>query len=747
MIGQARAKFMAALMVTGAVAGGIGLVPAQAANPVSTSYASGYAKAPNYYDVSSGPAQGSFSFTVTNNTSGTISTTVEFIGDRIISVQGVNVSAGYPAYSESYLGAHFSQTIQQFYALYQKQPLTLGPNVSQTVTFQFQLTKCGYYQFDSDAVGNSVPGLFATGFTRVIGCGPFISTTPAPTTGAVGTVISDTATLSGGASPTGTVTFSLYGPGDSTCSGTNLVAGLTGFAGVPLSGASAVSAGYATTQPGTYNWVASYSGDVSNPAVTSACGAEQVVIQQAQPLISTTPSTLQATVGASISDGAVVSGGYTPTGTVTFALYGPADTACSGPDLVAGLSGFSGVPLSVGMASSASYPTTATGTYSWVATYNGDANNLPAVSGCGSEQVVIQPAQPSISTTASAAEVTIGAPISDSATVTGGFNPTGTVSFALYGPGDGTCSGPNLVAGMAGFADVPLSGGSAGSPAFATSAVGTYNWVATYNGDANNNPVSSGCGAEQVVVDMAKPELATTPSPTQTSLGGSVSDTAMVSGGYSPGGTVSFALYGPNDSTCSGTNLVAGIAGFSGVPLSGGLATSPAYTPTQVGTYNWVATYSGDADNQGATSGCGAEQVVVTKPLGNQGCTPGFWKNPRHYSLWTGYSPTQLVGSVFTVPSTFPDGSSGDDLASSTLAEALAFKGGSTLNGAAQILLRAATSGLLNASSPGVAYSMTAAQIITSVDSALNSGDRSQIINLATAIDDANNGQGGCPLS
>jgi hypothetical protein len=31
-------------------------------------------------------------------------------------------------------------------------------------------------------------------------------------------------------------------------------------------------------------------------------------------------------------------------------------------------------------------------------------------------------------------------------------------------------------------------------------AAGTYNWVATYNGDANNGPVTSPCGSEKVVV-------------------------------------------------------------------------------------------------------------------------------------------------------------------------------------------------------------------------------------------------------
>lgn len=301
----------AAAIGTVALGGGLGMVAAQAANEVHTSYATGYQKAPAYYDLSQGPAIGTFSYTVTNLTTSTIDTNVEFIADRILTYEGIDVSdgqPGQPGLTESELGANFAQTTQQYNVVYETQPLSLAPSAVQTVTFGFQLTECGYYQFDSDAVHNAVPGLFATGFTRVIGCTP-------------------------------------------------------------------------------------------------------------------------------------------------------------------------------------------------------------------------------------------------------------------------------------------------------------------------------------------------------------------------------------------------------------------------------------------------------PKPLGDQGCTPGFWKNQRHYSLWTGYSPTELLSSVFDVPATFPDGSSGASLSSATLAEALAFRGGSTLNGAAQILLRAATSSLLNASSPGVAFSMTTAQIVSSVDAALSSGSRTQITDLATTLDDANNGVGGCPLS
>jgi len=352
---------------------------------------------------------------------------------------------------------------------------------------------------------------------------------------------------------------------------------------------------------------------------------------------------------------------------------------------------------------------------------------------------------PSISTTASPTSGTVGVVISDTAVLSGGLSPTGTVTFALFGPGDTTCAGTNLVAGLPGFANVPLSGGSASSAGYPTTQMGTFNWVATYNGDANNNAVASACGTEAVTVLPASPAISTIPSPAAGTVGVVISDSAHVTGGLSPTGTVSFALYGPGDTTCAGPNLVAALSGFANVPLSGGNASSAGYTTTQVGIYRWVASYSGDANNNAAVSGCNAEQVTITKPLGGQGCTPGFWKNPKHFALWVGYTPNELVSAVFSVPASFPDGSDGTSLASSSLAGALAFQGGSTLNGASQILLRAAVAALLNASNPNVAYPMTTGQIVTAVNAALNSGDRTQITNLATKLDNANNG--GCPLS
>src|SRR3982074_2897134 len=79
---------------------------------------------------------------------------------------------------------------------------------------------------------------------------------------------------------------------------------------------------------------------------------------------------------------------------------------------------------------------------------------------------------------------------------------------------------------------------------------GAYKRVATYNGDAGNNSVTSPCGSETVVVTKAMPSIVTTPSGS-VPAGGRISGSAKLSGGFSPSGSVLFTLYGPGDLTCT----------------------------------------------------------------------------------------------------------------------------------------------------------------------------------------------------
>jgi hypothetical protein len=124
-------------------------------------------------------------------------------------------------------------------------------------------------------------------------------------------------------------------------------------------------------------------------------------------------------------------------------------------------------------------------------------------------------------------------------------------------------------------------------------------------------------------------------------------------------------------------------------------------------------------------------------PPGEEGCTPGYWKN--HPKAWapTGYTTTMTVEDVFDVPDAF-------NLDSKTLLQALSFQGGPYKLGAARTLLRIATAAVLNAAHPDVDYPLTAADIISQVNAALL-GTRGQMLTLKDTLDMYNNL--GCPIN
>ncbi|TMM32604.1 MAG: DUF11 domain-containing protein [Actinobacteria bacterium] len=95
--------------------------------------------------------------------------------------------------------------------------------------------------------------------------------------------LTDTATLSGGTSDaTGTITFTLYGPdptpasnSEDDCAPANLVDTASADVNKGADGASYDSSPAITVnEPGTYHWVASYSGDNNNKGSESTCGAD-----------------------------------------------------------------------------------------------------------------------------------------------------------------------------------------------------------------------------------------------------------------------------------------------------------------------------------------------------------------------------------------------------------------------------------------------------------------------------------------
>jgi hypothetical protein len=198
-----------------------------------------------------------------------------------------------------------------------------------------------------------------------------------------------TATFTSGASPTGTIDYSITGPSSTpTCTGgtslgtaTATAAGDTGSYS-PTSGYP--SGGWTPTSIGDYWLYASYpSGDNNNNAANSGCGASEVVVSLATPTLTVT-GPAAGTVGTAIptsSIGATIAGGDTPTGTISYYVYGPqatAPTTCAGTAL--------GTATSTGDNTyhpSAGFTPTTAGDYWWYATYPGDTHNSSTNSGCG----------------------------------------------------------------------------------------------------------------------------------------------------------------------------------------------------------------------------------------------------------------------------------------------------------------------------------------------------------------------------
>ena len=135
--------------------------------------------------------------------------------------------------------------------------------------------------------------------------------------------------------------------------------------------------------------------------------------------------------------------------------------------------------------------------------------------------------------------------------------------------------------------------------------------------------------------------------------------------------------------------------------------------------------------------------------------TPGFWKNhfdPNNgHDAWvyTNYASNPLLGSVFNLGdfgSQTPKGLT-KTYAELTLLDALSLKGGTNTKGALEILLRAGTAALLNASfhekmhGTVVGYfPKTSAEIIAMVNAAILSHDRDTMIAVAGQLDYWNNG-------
>jgi hypothetical protein len=418
---------------------------------------------------------------------------------------------------------------------------------------------------------------------------PTITTSLSASAGKIGDTVTDSATLAGATSNAGgTVTYTVY-----TDSGCSLNAQPAGTVTV-TSGVVPNSNPIMLNNAGTFFWQAVYSGDANNNTATSACTSEQVVIRP-NPTITTSLSASAGKIGDVVTDSATLGGGITATagGTVTYTVY--TDSACSLNAQPAGT-----VTVTNGVVPN-SNPITfnSAGTFFWQAVYSGDANNNTATSACTSEQVVIRP-NPTIATSLSESAGKLGDVVTDSATLGGGITATagGTVTYTVY-----TNSGCSLNAQPAGTVTV-TNGVVPNSNPITFNSAGTFFWQAVYSGDANNNGATSSCASEQLIIPKNAPGATTA----QNLL---PNDSATLSGGFNPGGMLTFNLYKAGDSTCSGPTLYTQIVNVNG---NGTYSTTNTSTlATDVGTYKWQIVYSGDSNNTGFTSACGVESFTISQ--------------------------------------------------------------------------------------------------------------------------------------
>src|SRR3989441_1056508 len=199
-------------------------------------------------------------------------------------------------------------------------------------------------------------------------------------------------------------------------------------------------------------------------------------------------------------------------------------------------------------------------------------------------------------TTSATPQATAGGTISDQATLAGssGPNATGTINFTVFGPNNTTCTLPGTPGGSA------LVSGDGTYPSSAVPVVlaGTYRWIASYTGDGNNNGFAAECNAptEPSQLSTASPTVTTSATP-QASAGGQVSDVAHLTLGTNPTGLISFTLYSDAGCTISVFTSSATVSG------NGDYSSGP-FTANEGGAYRWIASYSGDGNNNGFTTAC-----------------------------------------------------------------------------------------------------------------------------------------------
>ncbi len=452
------------------------------------------------------------------------------------------------------------------------------------------------------------------------------------------TAVTDQASLSGtsASGATGTVTYTVYS--DASC--TTKVAGGTAQS-ITTPGTLPASSPVSLSTPGTYYWVASYSGDTNNVASASKCGSEtETVTSPVARADNDDDIALRRRKERDEHHRAQEHAGERPGHPDRHQRehgHGNGDLHRLLRRQLHDQGGRRHRPVH-------HHPGHPAGLLAGEPVHPGDLllgrqlqrryRQRRLGVECGAEtETVSAPAATSTTTTTSltggghsGTSITVpeNTPVTDQASLTGtnASSATGTITYTVY-------SDANCTTKVAGGTARPSPRRAARRPPrrCALSTPGTYYWVATYSGDTENVGSHSGCGAETETVSAP----AATSTTTTTSLTGGghsgtsitvpentpVTDQASLTGtnASSATGTITYTVY--SDANCT-TKVAGGTA--QTITTAGSPPASSAVSLTTPGTYYWVATYSGDTENVGSHSGCGAETETVSPPPGGASC-------------------------------------------------------------------------------------------------------------------------------
>src|SRR2546422_798975 len=205
---------------------------------------------------------------------------------------------------------------------------------------------------------------------------------------------------------------------------------------------------------------------------------------------------------------ATLAGGVNPGGTIPFMLYGPFDPTADPGTCTNGTAAGSATVTGNGTYPSSTATLTQPRRYRCIPSYSGDPNNNAVSTSCGDagETSTVNKATPTLTTDDTAAP-TARQTIQDMATLAGGVNPGGTITFTLYGPFDPTADPGTCTNGTAAGSATVTGNGifflMIRRPPRST----LFPYTTLFRSDPNNNAVSTSCGdaGETSTVNKATP--------------------------------------------------------------------------------------------------------------------------------------------------------------------------------------------------------------------------------------------------